>query len=30
MTLYIELRTQLNGYNNGNADATMSTLSKRG
>lgn len=30
MKLYIDLRTQLNGYNNGNVDATMSTLLKRG
>jgi hypothetical protein len=30
VTLYIDLRTQLNGYNNRNVGATMSTLSKRG
>jgi hypothetical protein len=28
--LYVDLRTQLHAYNNGNIDATMSTLSKRG
>ena len=30
LKLWIDLRTQLNGFNNGNLDATMSTLSKRG
>ena len=30
LNLYIDLRVQLNGFNNGNVDATMSTLSKRG
>jgi len=30
MKLYIDLRVQLNGYNNGNVNATLSTLAKRG
>jgi hypothetical protein len=30
LKLWIDMRTQLNGYNNGNVNATMSTLAKRG
>ena len=30
LKLWIDLRTQVNGFNNGNIDATMRTLTKRG